>query len=101
MRKGMYQKGVRDEKLLRGIYGVAVEWLNPGAGVFFMIGLISMSVFVTTNLNYEHSNNSGSFTATNTPAAAATSAPATTATATPTTTATATKVSTVQRPKTQ
>jgi len=71
-----FHDGVRDEKVLRGKLGAAVVWLNPSAGVMFMIGLISMSVFVTINLNYEQATNSRSSTATNAPGAAATSATA-------------------------
>jgi hypothetical protein len=71
-----FREGIRDEKLLSGRFGTAVEWLNPSAGVVFMIGLISMAVFVTKNLNYEPAAKSRSSTSTNAPAAAAASAPA-------------------------
>jgi len=45
-----YRAGERDEAKLNGIFGSSVVWLNPSAGALFILGLICMSVFVTTNL---------------------------------------------------
>jgi len=45
-----YRAGERDEKKLSGFTGNAVIYLNPITGGFFILGLICMSVFVTSNL---------------------------------------------------
>lgn len=47
---------IRDENLIGGIWHKFVMWLNPSTGITFMLGLISMSVFVTYNINNEHPN---------------------------------------------
>jgi hypothetical protein len=56
-------------------------WLNPITGGMFIVGLICMSIFVTTNL---YGTGKSKTTATNAPAntATATNAPANTATTT-------------------
>jgi hypothetical protein len=74
-----FRDGVRREKSLRGWFGTATIWLNPASGVAFMVGLISMSAFVTTNLNY--ANNSSC--STNAPTQAPTSSSATPSTNAP------------------
>jgi hypothetical protein len=65
---------VRREKSLRGPFGTAILFLNPSAGIAFMVGLISMSFFVTNNLNYERHPSSPASATTNTATAAATNA---------------------------
>lgn len=84
-----FRRGLRGEGLLKACW--CDPWtrrLNPIAGVFFMAGLISMTVFVTTNLSNKHeatstgsaqtnaaqTNASGSSTATNTTATRPTTA---------------------------
>jgi hypothetical protein len=47
-----FKQRIRRERSLRGgAWGVAILWLNPSSGLAFIIGLIFMSMFVTTNLN--------------------------------------------------
>ena len=46
-----YQDGEKEEAELGGFYHSAVMWFNPSSGVAFILGLICMSVFVTTNID--------------------------------------------------
>jgi hypothetical protein len=81
-----FRRGIRREKNLLGPYGVAIQWLNPTSAVAFIVGLISMSVFVTTNLSHgTEPLKSSTTTQTNAPAASA--SPAATAASAATNTA--------------
>ncbi len=69
-----FKEGKRREKSLRGPFDTATLILNPSAGIAFIVGLISMSFFVTYNLNYERHPDSPPTASTNATAAATTAA---------------------------